>query len=62
MEKKYKGENEMTNIKTMTSRELSEKIIENRVALRSTKDADTNRKLIAANHEMMTELDRRSAR
>ena len=52
----------MTNIKTMTSRELSERIIENRVALRSTKDADTKRKLIAANHEMMTEMDRRSAR
>ena len=52
----------MTNIKTMTSRELSEKIIENRVTLRATKDADTKRRLIAENHEMMTELDRRLAR
>lgn len=49
----------MTSIKAMTSRELSEKIIENRLALRSTKDADTKRHLIAENHEMKTELDRR---
>ncbi len=49
----------MSNIKILTSRELSEKIIENRLALRSTKDADTKRRLIAENHEMMTELDRR---
>ncbi len=49
----------MSNIKILTSRELSEKIIENRLALRSTKDADTKRRLIAENHEMMTELGRR---
>lgn len=49
----------MTNIQKMTCKELSDKIIENRVNLRTTKDADTKRRLIAENHEMMTELDRR---
>ena len=52
----------MTNIRKMTSKELTNKIIANRVILRSTRDADTKRRLIAENHEMMTELDRREDR
>ena len=52
----------MLNIETMTNRELSEKIIENRVALRTTRNNETKRQLIAVNHNMMTELDRRLAR
>jgi len=51
----------MMNIQKMTRKELSNKIIENRVTLRATKDADTKRRLIAENHEMITELDRRYA-
>lgn len=51
----------MKNIQKMTNKELSGKIIENRAVLRTTKDTDTKRQLIAENHEMMTELDRRSA-
>ena len=49
----------MTNIRKMTSKELANKIIANRVILRSTTDINLKRKLIAESHEMMTELDRR---
>lgn len=40
-------------------RELSNKIIKNRVIIRTTKNMDTKRRLIAENHDIMTELDRR---
>lgn len=52
----------MTNVQKMTHKELTEKIIENRVTLRITKNAEEKRRLIAENHEMMTELDSRYAK
>lgn len=51
----------MKNIRKMTNRELYSKIIENRAVLRTTKDTDTKRRMIAENHEILTELDRRYA-
>ena len=50
------------NIQKKTCKELSNKIIENRVIIRTTKNTDTKRRLIAENHDIMTELDRRYAK
>jgi len=46
-------------IRAMTSKELTNKIIANRIILGKTTNINLKRKLIAENHEMMTELDRR---
>ena len=47
------------NLKKMTYKELETKVIENRRILRAAKILDEKRRLIAENHEMMTEMDRR---
>ena len=47
------------NLKKMTYKELETKVIENRRILRAAKSLDEKRRLIAENHEMMTEMDRR---
>lgn len=49
----------MKNVKKMTYKELTNKVIENNTIIRSTKDLDLKRKLIVENHEMKTEMDRR---
>lgn len=54
-----KEDTTMKNVKKMTYKELTNKVIENNTIIRSTKDLDLKRKLIAENHEMMTEMDRR---
>ena len=48
-----------TKTKAMSSQELANKIISNRIILCKTTDINLKRRLIAENHEMMTELDRR---
>ena len=48
-----------TETRSMSSKELANKIIANRVILGTTTNIKLKRKLIAENHEMMTELDRR---
>lgn len=50
------------NLKKMTRRELENKLIENRCALRKTNNAAEKRNLINENHEIMTELDSRWAK
>ena len=52
----------MANIRKMTSKELTNKIIANRVILGRTTDINLKRKLIADNRKMMIELDRREGR
>ena len=47
------------NVKKMSYRELEKKVIENRSLLRTTKDQNLKRRLIAENHEMMVEMDSR---
>ena len=47
------------NLKKMTYKELETKVIENRRILRTAKSMDEKRRLIAENHDMMTEMDRR---
>lgn len=47
------------NLKKMTYKELETKVVENRRILRAAKSLDEKRRLIAENHEMMTEMDRR---
>ena len=54
-----KEDTTMKNVKKMTYKELTNKVIENNTIIRSTKDLDLKRKLIVENHEMMTEMDRR---
>ena len=49
----------MKNVKEMSHKELTYRIISNRVTLRTTKDLALKRKLIAENHQMITEIDRR---
>ena len=43
----------------MTNKELENRVIENRKVLRTTKSLEEKRRLIAENHDMMTEMDRR---
>ena len=43
----------------MTYRELEQKVIANRATIRTTKDLDLKRRLIAENHSLMTEMDNR---
>ena len=47
------------NIKTMTYEELEFKLLENRCALRATKDLEEKRQLINKGHDIMQEMDRR---
>ena len=49
----------MENLKNLTYRELEQKVIENRRILRTTTDLELKRRLIAENHELMTEMDNR---
>ena len=49
----------MENLKNLTYRELVQKVIENRRILRTTTDLELKRRLIAENHELMTEMDSR---
>ncbi len=44
---------------TMTYKQLEQKVIANRAILRTTKDLDLKRRLIAENHSLMTEMDSR---
>ena len=46
-------------MENMSYRELEQKVIENRKTLRTTADQELKRKLIAENHEYMSEMDRR---
>ena len=46
-------------MKNMSYKELEQKVIENRKILRTTTDLELKRRLIAENHELMTEMDRR---
>lgn len=43
----------------MTYKELENKLLANRCALRKTNNAEEKRRLINENHEIMTELDSR---
>lgn len=47
------------NVKKMSYKALEQKLIENRKLLRTTKDLDLKRKLIAEDHDMMVEMNRR---
>lgn len=42
----------------MSYSELSKKVIENRVTIRTTVDGDLKRKLIQENHDLMIKMDR----
>jgi hypothetical protein len=55
--KKTEGKNMKPN--TMTYKQLEQKVIANRAILRTTKDLDLKRRLIAENHSLMTEMDSR---
>ena len=52
---------EETNMKQkrMTYKELEQRVIANRATIRTTKDLDLKRRLIAENHSLMTEMDNR---
>ena len=43
----------------MTYKELEQKVIANHATIRTTKDLDLKRRLIAENHSLMTEMDHR---
>ena len=47
------------NIKEMTYKELETKLLENRCALRATKDLEQKRRLVRKGHDLMREMDRR---
>ena len=47
------------NVKTMTYKELEDKLTSNRCVLRRAKNLDVDRKLIKENHAIMAEMDRR---
>ena len=49
----------MTSLKNLTYKQLEQKVIDNRVLLRTAKDPGLKRRLISENHLMMTEMDRR---
>lgn len=42
----------------MTYSELANKVIKNRAVIRTTKDLELKRKLIAENHDIMTKMDK----
>ena len=46
-------------MKKMSYRELEQKVIENRKAMRTTNNPELKRQLIAENHKLMTEMDSR---
>ena len=46
-------------MKNMTYRELEQKVIENRKAMRITTDPELKRRLIEENHKLMSEMDSR---
>ena len=47
------------SLKKMSYRQLEQQIIKNRHIIRTTKDAQLKRALIAANHNMINEMDNR---
>ena len=47
------------NIKEMTNEELEAELLENRCALRETKDLEEKRRLVSKGHDLMLEMDRR---
>ena len=47
------------NLKEMTYEELEAKLLENRCALRATKDLEEKRRLVSKDHDLMLEMDRR---
>ena len=47
------------NIKEMTNEELEAELLENRCALRATKDLEEKRRLVSKGHDLMLEMDRR---
>lgn len=46
-------------LRKMTYKELENRVIANRKVLRTTKSLEEKRRLIAENHDLMTEMDRR---
>lgn len=49
-------------LKKMSRKELETRLMENRVVIRETTDAEEKRNLINENHEIMAELDARWAK
>lgn len=47
------------NVKKLSYKALEKKLLENRKLLRTTKNLDLKRRLIAEDHDMMVEMDRR---
>ena len=47
------------NIKEMTNEELEAELLENRCALRATKDLEEKRRLVSKGHDLMLEMVRR---